>query len=227
MKKSKDSITSFLQSTFLFCDLTEKQITELMADVDFEMMVYPADELIYSPDDYTKKVGFVLSGECTVERRSGSEGGVIPLNKIAPGECFGILSVFSSEEEFPTYIRATKECEILFIDGASIVSLVNKDSRIAMNVIKLMGQKISFLNKKISTFSPNNTRQKVANHLYYLSKKMGDNFKLNCQKTSSALNIGRASLYRSIDSLVAEGIVEYTTGIIKILDIDKLERISK
>ena len=96
-----------------------------------------------------------------------------------------------------------------------------------MNVIKLMGQKISFLNKKISTFSPNNTRQKVANHLYYLSKKMGDNFKLNCQKTSSALNIGRASLYRSIDSLVAEGIVEYTTGIIKILDIDKLERISK
>ena len=181
--------------------------------------------MVCSSEEHKRRIGFIMSGECVIERKDGSSGTAIPLNKISKGDSFGILSVFSSEDNIPTYVRATRDCEIMFISDMHLVELINKSSAVAMNIIKFMGNKISFLNKKISTFSPNNTRQKVANHIYFLSEKLGDCFKLNCQKTSCTLNIGRASLYRSIDSLVSEGIINYTTGTIKILDKNKLERI--
>lgn len=227
MKKDKESIVAFLLETFLFKGMEKEEVSKLIFGMNFSCRTYSVTDLLYSPEDCERRVGFVVRGECTVERRSENEGVVIPLNKIAKGECFGILSVFSPDEEFPTFIRASKECEILFIDAIEFVDLIKKNSAVAMNTIKFMGNRISFLNKKISTFSPNNTRQKVANHLYYLSKQMGESFRMNCKKTSDTLNIGRASLYRSIDSLVADGIINYSVGIIKILDIDKLERISK
>ncbi len=227
MEKNREKIIDFLQSTFLFSGLSAEKIGELLGTIDFEFSSHSSNDIICSPDEHKRRIGFVYNGECAVERRSESEGVIIPLNRIAKGDGFGILNVFTNDESFPTFIKATKDCEIMFINQQTLYSLIEKNSDIALNVIKFMGNRISFLNKKISTFSPNNTRQKVANHLHYLSKSMGESFKLNCKKTSSILNIGRASLYRSIDSLVADGVINYTGGIIKILDINKLERISK
>jgi len=227
MKKSSEKTALFLSKTFLFSGIPYEEICELIYCCEYECIEYEISEIICSPKEFQKRIGFVVNGECTVERRNVSESVTIPLNKIKGGECFGILSIFSEEEELPTFIRASKKCKILYITQTSLLDLINKDARIAMNLIKFMSNKISFLNKKLSTFLANNTRQKVANYIYYLSEKNGNEFKLNCQKTSVSLNIGRASLYRSIDSLVEDGIIDYTSGLITILDKNKLERISK
>lgn len=223
----KISITAFLQNTFLFKGLDEEQIESLIQNAKFDFETYMPMDIISSPDEHKRRIGFVISGECVIERRNENEGVAIPLNKITTGDAFGILNVFSSDNNLPTSIRALKECRVIFIDEETLIDFINKSSFVAMNIIKFMGDRISFLNKKISTFSPNNTRQKVANCLYYLSQKNGDNFKLNCQRTAATLNIGRASLYRSIDSLVEDRIIDYKNGTIKILDKNRLERISK
>lgn len=227
MNNNIEKRARFLAKTFLFADIPYEEICELIRCTEFEFEEYDASEIISSPNNFEKKIGFVTHGECTVERRNESGGVTVPINKISKSECFGILSIFSKEDTLPAFIRASKKCKILYINDKNLFEWINKDSRIAMNLIKFMANKISFLNKKISTFLPNNTRQKVANHILNLSKKLGCSFKLNCQKTSISLNIGRASLYRSLDFLVKEEIINYTDGYIKILNINKLERISK
>ena len=181
----------------------------------------------YSPDEFKSKMGFVLDGSCVVERQR-TDGVSIPLNQLSAGDAFGVISVFSDSGEFPTFIKAKKEATILFFDKSDVFYLVKNEPEIALNIIGFLGDRIAFLNNKISTFSADNTEQKVAKFLIYEVKKQGAlSFDFNCKKTSEALNIGRASLYRAIDSLTQDGIVKLENKIINIPDLDGLERITK
>ena len=106
--------------------------------------------------------------------------------------------------------------------------LVKNEPEIAINIIYFLGNRIAFLNDKISTFSSDNTEQKVAKFLVYeVQKNDSLTFAFNCKKTSEALNIGRASLYRAIDSLTQRGILTLENKIINISDLDGLERTTK
>ena len=86
----------------------------------------------------------------------------------------------------------------------------------------------SFLNKKIATFSSDTVEQKFSNFLLNESK-MQDclSLSLNISKIATTLNVGRASLYRAIDSLSESKIIELENKKIIISDLEGLERISK
>ena len=182
---------------------------------------------IYSPVKYDKKIGFILSGECIV-RKSKSTRSAIPLNYMYPFDSFGIVSVISECDEYPTEVIAKKDTEVLFINRDDFVFLVKSYGEIALNVAKFLTKKIVFLNDKISAFSADNVEQKLANYLLQLSNRTGKN-ELVFKKTQCAksLNIGRASLYRAIDSLLSRGLISTDDKMILINNRLGLERISK
>ena len=221
------SFEEALSSLFLFKNVEKTRIDELTDSLTLEIKTFSAGEMIYSPDEFKSKMGFVLDGSCVVERQR-TDGVSIPLNQLSAGDAFGVISVFSDSGEFPTFIKAKKEATILFFDKSDVFYLVKNEPEIALNIIGFLGDRIAFLNNKISTFSADNTEQKVAKFLIYEVKKQGAlSFDFNCKKTSEALNIGRASLYRAIDSLTQDGIVKLENKIINITDLEGLERITK
>ena len=222
-KSLKDRVAAL----FLFEHVKNDRIDELIDTLTPEIKMFSAGETIYSPSEFKTKMGFILDGTCVVERQR-SDGTSIPLNQLGCGDAFGVISVFSDSGEFPTFIRAKKEATVLFFDKSDVLYLVKNEPEIAMNIINFLGDKIAFLNNKISTFSADNTEQKVAKFLAYESRKKGaQSFVFNCKKTSEALNIGRASLYRAIDSLTQHGIIKLENKIINITDLEGLERITK
>ena len=221
------SFDEAISSLFLFKNVEKTRIDELTDSLTLEIKTFSAGEMIYSPDEFKSKMGFVLSGSCTVERQR-TDGVSIPLNQLSAGDAFGVISVFSDSGEFPTFIKAKKEATILFFDRSDVFYLVKNEPEIALNIISFMGDRIAFLNNKISTFSADNTEQKVAKFLLYEAKNQGKSaFVFNCKKTSEALNIGRASLYRAIDSLTQNGIIKLENKLINITDLEGLERITK
>ena len=222
-KSLKDRVAAL----FLFEHVKNDRIDELIDTLTPEIKMFSAGETIYSPSEFKTKMGFILDGTCVVERQR-SDGTSIPLNQLGCGDAFGVISVFSDSGEFPTFIKAKKEATVLFFDKSDVLYLVKNEPEIAMNIINFLGDKIAFLNNKISTFSADNTEQKVAKFLAYESRKKGAQcFVFNCKKTSEALNIGRASLYRAIDSLTQHGIIKLENKIINITDLEGLERITK
>jgi CRP-like cAMP-binding protein len=222
--KSFDDVIS---SLFLFKNVERSAIDSLTDSLRPEFKTFDAGEVIYSPAEFKTKMGFVLSGSCAVERQR-ADGVSIPLNQLTVGDAFGVIGVFSDSGEFPTFVVAKKETTILFFDKDDVLYLVKNEPQIALNIINFMGDRIAFLNNKISTYSADNTEQKVAKYLMYEAKKQGcASFVFNCKKTSEALNIGRASLYRAIDSLTRSGIVILENKIINITDLEGLERITK
>lgn len=216
-----------VSSLFLFKNVTPERIVTLLSKISPELKRFSQGECIYSPKEFSTKIGFVIKGLCVVERQR-ADGAPIPLNSLKDGDAFGVLSVFSDGGEFPTFIKAKKETQVVFFDKDDVIYLLKNEPEIAINTIYFLGNRIEFLNDKLSTFSSDNIEQKVAKLIMQEFKKQGSLcFDFNCKKASEALNIGRASLYRAIDSLTRDGILTLENKKINISDLEGLERITK
>ncbi len=219
--KTKD----FLQKTFLFKELNNETLDEILSNHPPEVKDFKRGELVYSSTSNTALVGFVLSGELEV-RLERTTGKTI-LNSLLPSDSFGVLSVYSTEE-FPTKIFASRSSRVLFFSSDKIRHFVNNYSQISSNLIVFLAERISFLNKKVITFSGNSVEDRLAAYLLCESQKhLSVFFPFNCQKTADEINAGRASVYRAIASLTDEGLIEIVDKKIYIKDREGLERITK
>ncbi|MBE6643904.1 MAG: Crp/Fnr family transcriptional regulator [Ruminococcaceae bacterium] len=223
----KNNLIEFLTDVFLFSNVSQEKIIEILNGITPEIKKYSRKDEIYTPHDYEHKLCFILSGECTVERVR-CDGNSVPLNTLKKGQSFGIMTILSCEEEFPTRVVAKRDSEILFISKTDTLRLIQTYPNIAMNVINFLAKKISFLNTKVATFSSSTVEAKLSNYILSECKKqMSAEISFNCKKSAEAISAGRASLYRAIASLTEAGIIKLENQKIYILDREGLERNSK
>ena len=224
-KKKLDK--SFLSELFLFKDLSDEKIELIINTIDIEVCEFESSEYIYAPDDFKSKVGFVISGECSVEREK-SDGTSIPLNKLKVGDSFGILAVFSQSERFPTVVKASKNARIMFLSKDAVIYLIKTFPEISLALISFMSDRIEFLNKKIATFSADSVEEKFASFILSEVKRTNSMcFTLNLSKTAISLNSGRASIYRAIEALEKLELIKFENKKIYISDLEGLERITQ
>ncbi len=222
----KETIEFFTQ-TFLFSGIDEHTVSNILSSISVEYRLYAAKEPIFTPEDYDRKLAFVLSGECTVKRIK-SDGGKVPLNTLLRGDSFGIMAVMCDIDDFPTEVSAKTRCEILMLKKEDVREIVRKNSEVAFNLISFLANRINFLNKKIATFSSDSVEEKLANFLLSEAERQGcDEFLFNAKKTADAISSGRASLYRAVTSLSERGIITLKDKKIIIHDRIGLERITK
>lgn len=219
--------TEFLLNTFLMQSIDQEDAIHIISDIRAEIKSFAHKESIYTPSQYEKKLGFVIKGECVVEKMK-SDGSSVPLNILKQGDSFGIIAVLSGENEYPTRIISSHNSEILFISQKDLLNIIKKHSGVAMNIISFLTKKILFLNGKVSTFTSDTVEQKLASYILFEYKKSHNSeFSFNCKKTADVINAGRASLYRAINSLTESGYLKLENKKIYILDPKGLERISK
>lgn len=220
-------ISEFMSTTFMFKGLDNAEIQRLLNDAEIEICSFENGEKIFTEFDFERKIGFVLDGTCEV-KKTRNERASIPLNSLTKGDSFGILSIFSGGEKYPTEINAKKAATVLFIPKDDVVRLVEIHPKIAKNIICFLSDRVNFLNDKISTFSADNVEQKFSNYLMINYSSLADiGFEINHKRAAEAINSGRASLYRAIDSLRSKGIIKTENKKIYITDLEGLERNSK
>ena len=219
-------INTVLKDTFLFRELDDVSYNEALKLLDGEIRTFGRGEIIYSPTSYERKIGFVISGECEVARIK-HDGGRVKLNTLTRGNPFGISAVFS-DEDFPTVIYAKRASEIVFITKDELLALIDRFPNVALAIIRFQNDRIAFLNKKIETFSAGTVEEKLACYLLGEHRKRGSaEFAFNKMLTADILGVGRASLYRALDSLTEDAIISFENKKILIKDPEGLERIAK
>ena len=219
----EQTILSAATKLFPFYGIAPKTVDVILSGINCRIESFAKRDVILSPNTHEAKVGFILDGECKVSRQR-SDGEPLPLNTLPRYSSFGILSVFSSEEEFPTVITASKPTKVLFISSDDMIYITKKYHEIAMNVITFLAGRISFLNSKVATFSEKSTLQKLVNYILSKYRLQGDTIKASKTDISSEISVGRASLYRDLAILEEEGLIKVETKKIIIINPEGLER---
>ena len=114
---------------------------------------------------------------------------------------------------------------VVFFDKSDVFSMMQNSKTVTENLIHFLTDRILFLNHKVAMLGSSSVTEKLSKHLLFLMRSTEvREFDFNLARLSDQLNCGRASLYRSIDELVALGYISYQNKKINILSPEGLER---
>lgn len=216
-----------IKSSFLFKNIDDNFLLGALSAADCEAVEYEKGSVIYDETDFRRSIGLVLSGKIQVSKNL-SGGRRFIMNTILPSGLFGAAAIFSGNEEYYTHIEAVKKTRIVFFTRQLLEKLIYENSHVAVNYIMFLSGRIEFLNKKIQSLITVSTGQALARFLVSSAESTGMNTVLTPGYSALAqmLNMGRASLYRCLDSFENAGLIKRDGKTIVISDLQGLMSIS-
>lgn len=210
---------SVYDSLFLFDGLNPEEIDEIIPSLP-PAVKFNKGELIYSSQSFARAIALVISGAAKAETNNAHR---VVMKRFLPGMCFGAAAVFGGEA-YVSRITAETETEVQFITEDILISLFEKYPKTAINYIAFLSDKIRFLNNKLSVLSCPSAESAVLKYLVSAADK--DGYAVipeNMTMLSKMLGLGRASLYRSLDSLEKNGHIIRENNKIKVINNEKTD----
>lgn len=206
---------SVYDGLFLLDGLQENEKREIISALP-EAVKFKKGEIVYSPESFRSAIGFVKSGSVSAVTNNSQQ---MVMKRITAGSCFGAAAVFGTADTYVSTVSAVEDAEICFITEETLVSLFEKHPVTAVNYIAFLSDKIRFLNKRLSVISCSDAENTV---LKYLTLSADDNgyavIPVSMTELAKMLGLGRASLYRSFDTLEKRGSIIRENNKIKVTE---------
>lgn len=224
--KKQKQYAALLAQTFLFNE-TDGGLVELaFQDAECRCMEFDSGEPVYTRSHFSTSMGLVLSGKLTAYKPS-EDGSGLPMNTFYPGGIFGVAGLFHQTKRYVSEVKALKRSRVLFLSQGLLQRLFQQDYRIAENYIAFLSSRICYLNSRIDHFTGGNARRRLSSFLLSISERSADPLKFELPGTltqlAGTLDMGRASLYRAMDSLEQEGILRRSGKTIVLIDLERLK----
>jgi CRP-like cAMP-binding protein len=156
--------------------------------------------IIYDSQHAKRALALVLEGVVCVLH------GRVVMNELHAGDVFGAAALFGKEDPYPTTVVAHTDCRVLFIPQATISAWMAAVPQVGENYIRLLSDRIRFLNRRLSTLTAGHTDGKLWRYLIAHRNENGIvQLSGGIGELAKALNMGRSSLYRGLDALTADG----------------------
>lgn len=161
----------------------------------------------------------LISGRILIEKPT-SDGRSILMREALPPEAVNAASALSHCESM-SRLTAPDGCKALHISGDALYDAISKGGAFAVNMTRFLVGRVIFLNKKITSLSGYTASSRLS--LYLEENAKTENgvciVTLPCSLTEFAeyLGVGRASLYRTLDAMEADGFISRKGRTIHIL----------
>jgi CRP-like cAMP-binding protein len=220
------NIIPALDKCVLFKNISKEEIEALLKETSYNINTYKKDEIIALEESKCTNLGMILEGKVEVQKIFPS-GKVIALNNFSEGNIFGEALVFSEKNVYPSTIVSTDDTKIMFVQKNDIIKLCSRNDKFLNNFMTVLSDRILMLSGKIRNLSYETIRKKVANILLEEYKKQKTVFltlPYSRKKMAEMLNVQRPSLSRELINMKEEGIIDFDRNVIKILDVNLLEK---
>lgn len=145
------------------------------------------------------------------------------LRRLFPGDAFGAAAVFKKGSERTRVISHGKSAFAVILPDI-LTRLFSDEPLCCVNYISFLSDRIDFLNRKITSFTAGSSDASLALYLSSLPRCNGVcTIPVSMSALANMLGLGRASLYRSFDTLTDEGIIVRDGRSIRILKEEKLD----
>lgn len=209
---------------FLFEGMTADDTDRLLKDASLTAARFDAGEYIFEPDRSEPSLG-VLVGGCA-EVTTPSCGGRVTLRILKKGDIFGAASLFGGDGSQISAIRARTRSSAVFISRAAVQAIITESPRAAVSYIAFLSDRVRFLNHRISCFTAGSADASLARYLISLPCENGVVELPACKPLAELLGMGRASLYRALDSLQSSGAIERRGRNVSLLSRERLAEIA-
>lgn len=195
---------------FLFRGTGAYTAERVLSDERCQIVEYKKGSVIYDIKSYRRDLGFLLSGDVEVQKPS-PDGGSFIMTELGPESVFGAAALFGAER-YVTRLIASKDCRIIFFPKELLLEAMHNDFILAENYMEFLSGRIRFLNDKINAILFTDTESALTRWLFdNTEEENGDfyvNLKTSYSRLAELLNMGRASLYRSLCELERRGIIK-------------------
>ena len=174
-----------------------------------EVLEFSKDDVAYDSDKHIKSMMFLLKGSARVEQVS--EDNLTFLKRIVPGELFGVLSIFTDIDYYPTRVTFEKKSKVLMLKEHEVLELLNQDPNLLKNYLTFFNGQVQYLLDRIALFSIPNGEDRVLTYISRLkSSTQSNELTLPMSKVELAeyLGIARSTLYRVFDKLIENQMLE-------------------
>lgn len=187
---------SMLKKNRIFQSVGENRLEQLVESAGTQ--VFRRGESILSPERGGRTMGMILTGSAAVIK------GRAVINTLVPGDIFGAVTLFSDEPSPATTVTARVECSAIFFEKEAIAELIENEPGAAVGFAAYLSARIRFLTRRIEALTAGDSASKLLSYL--LEREQGGEVEIqSCAELARRLDVGRASLYRALDSLEASG----------------------
>lgn len=200
---TKNKAIEILKTAPIFCQIDTKLIEDTLSDDNFRFLHLNIGDTAV----IRNSIALVTDGAFKIEKSLGNKNAY--LKALDTGGIVGIATLFDEQNQYISTLVAKKDSELLIIDEACIESFIRGSSEFSYSLVKLLCGKIRYLNTRIDTYTKTGAEEKLLEFLSHSVTRISPNgcVEMSMSSLSSALGIGRASLYRAIDSLEEKGII--------------------
>lgn len=210
---------SIYNNLFLFDGLSEDIILEIEASLP-KTKKFSKGDLIYSSECFSKSLAYIVSGTLIAQTDNNN---CIVMQTFKEGMCFGAAALFGSGDRYVSSLTATADSEILFISEEQLENIFSEYPTVAINYIAFLSDRIRFLNKKFSIFSCQDAESSILKYLSASADAEGyADIPENMTLFAKMAGVGRATLYRCLDSLEAGGMIKRENNKIKVIENEKI-----
>jgi CRP-like cAMP-binding protein len=188
----------------------------------------PAGREIFHEGDHGEMMYIIQSG--TVRITKSIDGKEHELAQLGKGDFFGEMAIVSQIRRTATAVAAG-EVQLLAFDRQGFQSMIEKNAKIAMNVIDKLCRRLERANAQIQQLFQKNQRSLVALNLNYkFLERPEDNRVLALDRAvkdlSMALEVPAEAVSETIQQLAQAGIVSISGNALRLQNEDKLTAIA-
>lgn len=187
---------SMLRNNRIFQSVGEDRLERLVEDADVQ--TFRRGDEILSPSRGGRIMGMIITGSAAVNK------GRAVINTLVPGDIFGAVTLFFDEPSPATTVTARVECSAVFFEKDAIAELIESEPGAAIGFAAYLSARIRFLTRRIEALTAGDSASKLLSYL--LEREQDGKVDIqSCAELARRLDVGRASLYRALDSLETSG----------------------
>lgn len=193
--------------------------------------VYRKKDRIFMEGELPKEVFFIVKGEVKTFRIN-YDGKELITGMHNDGQFIGYLSLLKNTAYNESAVTLS-DTEVSTIPREDFLSLIHTNREVAAQFIKILSNNLFDVEKRLLDLAYQSVRQRVASALLYLYKQQKvderSDLLIKAARKDIASIVGTAieSLNRTLSDFRDEGLVEITDGGIRLIRMDKLEKLSR
>lgn len=229
-RKAREKIDLSFRITDIWRLLSDEERLQIKEDA--RIVRYRRNETIHLEGDEAKDLMCLLEGKVKIYK-SGVGGRSQIIRMIRPIQYFGYRAYFA-DEAYVTASSAFEATTICLISMKLIEDILKENNKLAFFFIKMLSFDLGVADQRIVNLTQKHVRGRLAESLIFLKESYGleqDGATIDIYLTREDLanlsNMTTANAIRTLSIFVNEGVISLDGRKIKIIDEDKLIKISK